>query len=118
MAFIVRKKIKGRDYYYLRESKRVDGKVKAITKAYLGKSLEEAEEKFKKIKSGHLEMEEEDIESGKTGEFVYTPTKISIDELANFCKSKGFVFRSSDIYGGFAGFWDYGHLGVELFNSI
>ncbi len=45
-------------------------------------------------------------------------TKINIDELANFCKSKGFVFRSSDIYGGFSGFWDYGPLGVELFNNI
>ena len=37
---------------------------------------------------------------------------------ANFCKEKGFVFRSSDIYGGFAGFWDFGGLGVELFNNI
>lgn len=44
--------------------------------------------------------------------------KISIDELANFCKAKGFVFRSSDIYGGFSGFWDFGPLGIELFNSI
>ena len=118
MAFIVRKKIKGRDYFYLRESKRVDGKVKAITKAYLGKSLEEAEEKFKNLRAKGLEMKEEDIEASKADEFVYTPTKISVDELSNFCKSKGFVFRSSDIYGGFAGFWDYGPLGVELFNNI
>jgi glycyl-tRNA synthetase len=44
--------------------------------------------------------------------------KISIEELTNFCKKKGFVFRSSDIYGGFAGFWDFGSLGVELFNNI
>ena len=44
--------------------------------------------------------------------------KISIEELANFCKAKGFVFRSSDIYGGFSGFWDFGPLGVELFNNI
>lgn len=44
--------------------------------------------------------------------------KLSIEELANFCKRKGFVFRSSDIYGGFAGFWDFGPLGVELFNNI
>ncbi len=47
-----------------------------------------------------------------------TKPKIGIDELANFCKSVGFVFRSSDIYGGFAGFWDYGPLGVELLNNI
>jgi len=44
--------------------------------------------------------------------------KLTIDEITNFCKRKGFVFRSSDIYGGFAGFWDYGPLGVELLNNI
>jgi len=44
--------------------------------------------------------------------------KISIEELATFCKSKGFVFKSSEIYGGFAGFWDFGPLGVELFNNL
>ncbi len=43
---------------------------------------------------------------------------LSVDELAAFCKRKGFVFRSSEIYGGFAGFWDYGPLGVELFNNL
>jgi len=50
MAFIVKKKISGGEYYYLRESKRVDGKVKAITLAYLGKDRKEAEEKAKEFK--------------------------------------------------------------------
>lgn len=45
-------------------------------------------------------------------------TKLTIDEIANFCKRKGLVFRSSDIYGGLAGFWDFGPTGVELFNNI
>ena len=44
--------------------------------------------------------------------------KLSIDELATFCKRKGFVFRSSEIYGGMSGFWDYGPLGAELFNNV
>lgn len=44
--------------------------------------------------------------------------EITIEEIANFCKRKGFVFRSSEIYGGFSGFWDYGPLGVELLNNI
>src|SRR3989338_6985037 len=44
--------------------------------------------------------------------------KLSIDDLATFCKRKGFVFRSSEIYGGFSGFWDFGPLGVELLNNI
>lgn len=43
---------------------------------------------------------------------------ITIEEIANFCKRKGFVFRSSEIYGGMSGFWDFGPLGVELFNNI
>lgn len=45
-------------------------------------------------------------------------TKLMIDELATFCKRKGFVFRSSEIYGGFAGFWDFGPLGAELFQNL
>lgn len=44
--------------------------------------------------------------------------KLTIEELSNFCKRKGFIFRSSDIYGGLAGFWDFGPLGVELFKNI
>lgn len=43
---------------------------------------------------------------------------LTIEELAAFCKRKGFVFKSSEIYGGFSGFWDYGPLGSELFNNL
>jgi glycyl-tRNA synthetase len=45
-------------------------------------------------------------------------TSISIDEMATFCKRKGFVYPNSEIYGGMAGFFDYGPLGVELNNNI
>ena len=45
--FIVEKKINGKGYYYLRESKRVKGKVKAVTVAYLGKTRKEAERKMR-----------------------------------------------------------------------
>lgn len=44
--------------------------------------------------------------------------ELTIDELATFCKRKGFVFKSSEIYGGFSGFWDFGPLGVEFFNNL
>ena len=44
--------------------------------------------------------------------------KISIEELARFCKRRGFVYPSGEIYGSLAGFWDFGHLGVELKNNI
>ena len=43
---------------------------------------------------------------------------LSIDELAIFCKKKGFVFPSGDIYGGMSGFFDYGPLGVEVKNNL
>jgi len=43
---------------------------------------------------------------------------LTIKELATFCKKKGFIYPSSEIYGGIAGFWDFGPLGVELFNTL
>lgn len=43
---------------------------------------------------------------------------ITIEEMAAFCKRKGFVYSGAEIYGGIAGFFDYGHLGVELKNNI
>ncbi len=44
--------------------------------------------------------------------------KLTIDEMATFCKRKGFVYANSEIYGGIAGFYDFAHLGVELKNNI
>ena len=42
----------------------------------------------------------------------------SMDVFVSLCKRRGFVFQSSEIYGGIGGFWDYGPLGVELKNNI
>ncbi|MFA5061230.1 MAG: glycine--tRNA ligase [Candidatus Pacearchaeota archaeon] len=44
--------------------------------------------------------------------------KITIDEMTNFCKRKGFVYPSGEIYGGLAGFWDFGPLGSEIKKNI
>jgi len=44
--------------------------------------------------------------------------ELTIDDLAAFCKRKGFVFKSSEIYGGLAGFWDFGPIGADLYNNI
>jgi len=41
-----------------------------------------------------------------------------MDTIAALCKRRGFIYPSSDIYGGFNGFFDYGPLGVELKNNI
>jgi len=43
---------------------------------------------------------------------------VSIDTLVSLCKRRGFVFPSSEIYGGFAAVYDYGPYGVELINNI
>ncbi len=43
---------------------------------------------------------------------------VSMDRLVNLCKTRGFIFPGSDIYGGLANTWDYGPLGVELKNNI
>ena len=44
--------------------------------------------------------------------------KISIDEMANFCKKKGFIYPSGEIYGGLAGFWDFGPYGSEIKKNL
>ncbi|KAF0095319.1 MAG: glycyl-tRNA synthetase [Puniceicoccaceae bacterium 5H] len=41
-----------------------------------------------------------------------------METLVNLCKRKGFVYPSSDIYGGYAGFFDYGPLGAEVKKNI
>lgn len=46
-----------------------------------------------------------------------TPT-FNIDTIVGFCKEKGFIFPSSEIYGGIKGFFDYGHYGVQLKRNI
>lgn len=42
----------------------------------------------------------------------------NMDQIVALCKSRGFVFPGSEIYGGLANTWDYGPLGVELKNNI
>ncbi len=50
--------------------------------------------------------------------YIAYPMALSIEDMATFCKQKGFIYRSSDIYGGLAGFWDFGPKGVELLNAL
>jgi len=123
--FIVKKKVNGKDYYYLQKSTRKGEKIISRSVAYLGKDLEEAKLRAEVLKKEFVEKEMEEFDNivhgGKEGDkdsHGEVRKLESIEELANFCKEKGFVYRSSDIYGGFAGFWDFGPLGVELFNNI
>jgi glycyl-tRNA synthetase len=43
---------------------------------------------------------------------------VSMDTLVSLCKRRGFIYQSSEIYGGLASAWDYGPMGVELKNRI
>ncbi len=43
---------------------------------------------------------------------------MNMEELVALCRRRGFIFQSSEIYGGINGFWDYGPLGVELKKNI
>ena len=42
----------------------------------------------------------------------------TLDMIVNLCKSRGFVYAGSEIYGGLANSWDYGPLGVEFKNNV
>jgi glycyl-tRNA synthetase len=42
----------------------------------------------------------------------------TMDTIVSLCKRRGFIFQSSEIYGGLGSCWDYGPLGVELKNNI
>lgn len=42
----------------------------------------------------------------------------SMDDIISLCKRRGFIYQGSEVYGGLAGTWDYGPLGVMLKNSI
>ena len=52
--------------------------------------------------------------AGKTAE----GREVTMEKIVSLAKRRGFVFQSSEIYGGQAGAWDYGPMGVELKNRI
>jgi glycyl-tRNA synthetase len=43
---------------------------------------------------------------------------VRMDDVVSLCARRGFIWQSSEIYGGINGFWDYGPLGVELKNNL
>lgn len=47
-----------------------------------------------------------------------TPEPVTMEKLVSLCKRRGFIFQSSEIYGGLSSTWDYGPLGVELKNNV
>ena len=45
-------------------------------------------------------------------------TEKTMDTIVNLCKTRGFIFPGSEIYGGLSNSWDYGPLGVEFKNNV
>ena len=43
---------------------------------------------------------------------------LDIEKISSLCKRRGFIYQSSEIYGGLASTWDYGPLGVELKRNV
>ncbi len=46
------------------------------------------------------------------------PDKVDMEKIVSLCKRRGFVFQSSEIYGGLGSCWDYGPMGVELKRNV
>jgi glycyl-tRNA synthetase len=46
------------------------------------------------------------------------PTTKTMDDIVALCRRRGFIWQSSEIYGGINGFWDYGPLGAELKRNL
>ena len=45
-------------------------------------------------------------------------TSVTMEQIISLCRRRGFIFQSSEIYGGLGSCWDYGPLGVEFKNNI
>src|ERR1700741_751091 len=45
-------------------------------------------------------------------------TNDRMEKIVSLCKRRGFIFQSSEIYGGINGFWDYGPLGAQLKKNL
>ena len=45
-------------------------------------------------------------------------TNLVMEKIVSLCKRRGFIFQSSEVYGGINGFWDYGPLGAELKRNV
>ena len=125
MPYLVQKKIHGKLYYYLRESKRTGSKVISKNIAYFGKLKPSKKEIAAKLAELKVVPKKNIVPNSVVPkENIYKPiqnpikTMLSINDMAVFCKKKGFVYQNSEIYGGLAGFFDYGPLGVELKNNI
>ena len=133
MAFIVKKTIHDKQYYYLNENRRIDGKVKTRTIAYLGKIKKDAKKKseeiIKKMKTEERENIKVSKEKDKNEEIRDKIMKKETSanesngkenkEFTSFVQEGGFIWGPEpEIYGGLAGFYTYGPIGKLLKNKV
>lgn len=128
MAFMVKKKINGKEYFYLNENKRIDGKVKTKTLAYLGKNKEESERKMKEIleKKDLINEKKENLNKSDKQYLIKQQNTIkeifkneSEKDFFSFINESGLIWGPSpEIYGGVSGFYTYGPLGKLLKNKV
>lgn len=45
-------------------------------------------------------------------------SKVQLEDIVSLCKRRGFIYQGSEVYGGLAGTWDYGPLGVALKRNV
>lgn len=118
MPSIVKHKINGKEYFYLRKSVREDGKVKSKAIAYLGKTREEAgkkaEEFLKKIQS------QQNLKAEKTNNNVMEENiEFDYDRTIELALRKSLFYPSAEIYANSpAGFWDFGPIGQGIRRKI
>ncbi|MGN6554220.1 MAG: glycine--tRNA ligase, partial [Verrucomicrobiota bacterium] len=59
------------------------------------------------------------LRMAKTMRLMAEPKEnLQMEKIVSLCKRRGFIFQSSEIYGGINGFWDYGPLGAELKRNV
>jgi glycyl-tRNA synthetase len=52
------------------------------------------------------------------GSMAELKENVLMEKIVSLCKRRGFIYQSSEIYGGINGFWDYGPLGAELKRNV
>lgn len=118
MAFIVKKTIHGKDYYYLNENKRVGGKVKTKTIAYLGKTKRDAKKKAKEIINRMKEVLKEEKFKFDKKERV-EDKKYDYEKTIELASRRSIFYPAAEIYPDSpAGFWDFGPIGQAIRRKI
>ena len=56
--------------------------------------------------------------TGRLNSMAEPKENLQMEKIVSLCKRRGFIFQSSEIYGGINGFWDYGPLGAELKRNV